>query len=160
MFQTDGKMEHGLVVIDGTDAHRDLLREAAANATGSNAKLLLLALVDEAEYEDEVDTLESIGKIENVSYSEGTILEAAEQDAKDLAERVLGDDFDVDWNVLAGVVEDDERARAVVQAGAENDCDHAYIIGQHRSPTGKAIFGDFAQRVILNFDGYVTVATE
>lgn len=153
-------MEHGLVVVDETDAHRDLLREAASNAAGTDAKLLLLTLVDEAEYEHEVDTLESIGDVENVSYSEGTILEAAEQNLDDLAESVIGDDFDVQWDTLAGVVEDGERSRAVVRTGAENDCDHAYIIGQHRSPTGKAVFGDFAQRVILNFDGYVTVATE
>lgn len=153
-------MEHGLVVVDETDAHRDLLREAAENAAGTDAKLLLLTLVDEEDYEHEVDTLESIGKVENVSYGEGTILEAAEQDVNDLAEGVIGDDFDVQWNALAGVVEEGERARAVVRTGAENDCDHAYIIGQNRSPTGKAIFGDYAQRVILNFDGYVTVATE
>jgi len=153
-------MEHGLVVVEDTDEHRDLLQEAAANAAGTNGELLLLALVDEAEYEDEVDTLDSIGNIENVSYSEGTILEAAEQDVTDLATEVISDDFNVEWEVLVSVVDEDERARAVVRAGAENDCDHAYILGRHRSPTGKAIFGDFAQRVILNFDGYVTVSTE
>ncbi|QLC34785.1 universal stress protein (plasmid) [Halarchaeum sp. CBA1220] len=153
-------MEHALVVVDGTDAHRDLLREAAENASGTDANLLLLMLLDESEYEHDLDTLESIGDVENVSYGEGTILEGAEQDARDIAHEVVDGDFDLEWDVLVDVVEEDERARAVVQAGADNDCDHAFIVGQNRSPTGKAIFGDFAQRVILNFDGYVTVATE
>ncbi|WP_435102911.1 universal stress protein [Halarchaeum sp. P4] len=153
-------MDYGLVVVDDTDAHRDLLREAAENASGTDSKLLLLMLLDEAEYEHDIETLESIGNVENVSYGEGTILEGAEQDVNEIAREVIGDDFDIEWDVLVDVVEEDERARAVVQAGADNDCDHAFILGQHRSPTGKAIFGDFAQRVILNFDGYVTVATE
>lgn len=151
-------MKHGLVAVGETDAHRDLLREAAENASGTDATLLLVMLLDEEEYENDLETLESIGDVENVSYGEGTILEGAEQDVREMADDVLDDD--VDYDVLVDVVDGDDRSRAVVEAGVKNDCDHAYILGQHRSPTGKALFGDFAQRVILNFDGYVTVATE
>lgn len=153
-------MDYGLVVIEDTDADRDLLREAAENASGTGAKLLLLMLLDESEYEHDLETLESIGDVENVSYGEESILEGAKQEANEIASETIDEDFDIEWDVLVDVIEEDQRARAVVQASADNGCDHAFILGRQRSPTGKAIFGDFAQRVILNFDGYVTVATE
>lgn len=40
---------------------------------------------------------------------------------------------------------------------AENQADHLFLIGDKRSPTGKAIFGDDAQQIVLNFDGPTTL---
>jgi hypothetical protein len=35
-----------------------------------------------------------------------------------------------------------------------------FLAGRKRSPTGKALFGDQTQAVILDFDGAVTVITK
>jgi nucleotide-binding universal stress UspA family protein len=45
----------------------------------------------------------------------------------------------------------------VLQVARRKDCDHVFLSGGKRSPAGKALFGDFAQSVLLGFDGYVTV---
>ncbi|MUW13390.1 universal stress protein [Halorubrum sp. CBA1125] len=152
-------MERGLVVTGDSDAHRELLREAAENAVGTGADLVLLDLLDEAEYEHDIETLEEFASEEGVSYSKDTVIEGEAEETRELAAEVLGD-LDVEYDVRVDVIEEGERAETVVEAGTEENCDHAYIHGRHRSPTGKALFGDFAQNVILNYDGFVTVTTE
>jgi nucleotide-binding universal stress UspA family protein len=152
-------MDRGLVVAGDSEAHRELLREAAENAAGTGAQLVLLNLLDESEYEHDIETLEEFASEEGVSYSKDTVIEGEADDVRELAAEVV-DDLDVEYEVRVDVIEEGERADAVVEVGAEEDCDHAYIHGRHRSPTGKAIFGDFAQHVILNYDGFVTVTTE
>ena len=153
-------MNRGLVVMEDSTAHRNLLREAAETAGGGGGDLVLLTLLDASKYERDVETLESIGDVENVSYGEGTISEGAEQETDRVARETLGDEFDVNWGVIVDVVSDDERARTIVEAAVDNDCDHVFLLGRRRSPTGKALFGDVAQRVILNFQGYVTLSTQ
>ncbi|MFC4551160.1 MULTISPECIES: universal stress protein [Halorussus] len=152
-------MNQGIVVVEDTPTHRSLLREAGEYAAAADAKLLLLAFLDPESYEEDLETLETVGRIENANYDSDTIIQGAASDAEDVAEAVL-DGLDVELDVAVAVAEEDERARRVITAGDEYDCDHAFIVGRSRSPTGKAIFGDFAQRVILNFDGYVTTATK
>lgn len=58
---------------------------------------------------------------------------------------------------VAAVVDESEQAEALIRLGEKHDCDHAFITGQNRSPSGKALFGDDPQQVLLNFEGYVTV---
>lgn len=52
------------------------------------------------------------------------------------------------------------RRTATLNAAEAHNCDHIFIAGRRRSPTGKAIFGDWVQRVLLNFDGLVTVSLD
>ncbi|MFC6907201.1 universal stress protein [Halalkalicoccus tibetensis] len=42
----------------------------------------------------------------------------------------------------------------------KRNCDHIFVTGEKRSPTGKAVFGDTAQSIILNFEGPVTVQVD
>lgn len=151
-------MNHGLVAVEDSEAHKSLLREAGEYAAATDADLLLLAFLDEESYESDLETLEAVGQIENASYDSDAIIESAVSDTKDIAESTL-DGLDVEFDIAVTVAEEGERAKRVINAGDEQNCDHAFIVGDSRSPTGKAIFGDFAQRVILNFDGYVTTAT-
>ena len=86
----------------------------------------------------------------------GQALEGARQFAADLGHEVL-DGVDVGYQATGRV--GDERDE-ILNAANEFDCDHVFLAGRKRSPTGKALFGDRTQSVILDFDGAVTVVTE
>jgi nucleotide-binding universal stress UspA family protein len=151
-------MERGLVVADQMDEHRDLLREAGDHADGTDADLILLSVLTEAEYEADADVLASIGSVENVSYDNRAVLNAAANGLQDVAREVLPGGIAVE--TVAKATNEDGIAATVVETATEHDCDHIFILGRRRSPTGKALFGDVAQRVVLDFDGYVTLKTD
>ncbi|WP_435361787.1 universal stress protein [Haloarchaeobius sp. DFWS5] len=148
-------MERGLVLVDTTDEHRALVREAVEHAVGANASLVLLTTMSEAEFEEDAETLESIGEIEHTTYTSGSVLDGAVNDVREFVADDIPDGVEV--TIVARAT--DEIADSVVDLAAERDCDHVFVLGRRRSPTGKALFGDVAQQVALNFDGYVTLAT-
>lgn len=53
-----------------------------------------------------------------------------------------------------------DAADTVLAEARHRGCDHVFVTGRKRSPAGKAIFGDVAQRIVLEFDGAVTVLAE
>jgi nucleotide-binding universal stress UspA family protein len=152
-------MDRGLVVLRDTGHTEQLLREAGEHAAGVGAELLLLSFISEDDYEENLETLNSIGDIENVNYDETAALEAVEEDVEDAAKAAFGD-RSVDYVSNVVVTEGDEYADATLEVAAEHDCDHVYVVGRERTPTGKAIFGDQVQKLILNFDGFVTVTMQ
>jgi nucleotide-binding universal stress UspA family protein len=151
-------MERALVVVDDTDRHRELLHEAGELAAGVDAELVLLSTVTEDEFDDTLDAVESIARVENIGYSDSTGLEIVERFAREIGEDVL-EDVDVEFDAVGAVVEEGEHANRIIRVAENRDCDHIFLTGRRRSPTGKAIFGDTAQSVILNFDDPVTVVT-
>ena len=148
-------MTDTLVVLEDREDCADLLREAGMHATGANTKLVLYSPLTESEYESAVETLDHVGRVENQQYSDDDAVGVALKFAKDLARDAL-DDFDVEWSVVADVTEEVEADR-LIEVAEEHDCDHVFTLGRRRSPTGKAVFGDTTQRLVLNFPGYVTV---
>lgn len=150
-------MNRGLVVVDRTDAHRDLLREAAEHAIGAEADLVLLTLMSEEKYETDMETLASIGSVENVSYDSRAVLDAAANGVSEMARELLPEE--VEFESIATAIDDDERATTVIDTATDEACDHVYVLGRRRSPTGKALFGDVAQQIVLNFNGHVTLST-
>ncbi len=151
-------MERALVVVDDTEAHRRLLSEAGELATGAGAELVVLSLITESEFEEGVETMEAIAEIEHTRYEESAVVEAAENAGRTIASEVF-EGSDVEFDAVGAVVEEGAYADRVIGIAEEYDCDHVFITGKRRSPTGKAIFGDTAQAVILNFDGPVTIIT-
>lgn len=144
-------MERGLVVVEDTDAHETLLREAGELAAGTGADLVLLVLTSPDGIDD---SQEAFADTEGIS-----VVEEAVREDTEFAEAVAGEvlaDLDVEYETIASVVEDRERADEVIGVASRHDCDHLFVVGQKRSPAGKAIFGDVAQSIILNFDGPVT----
>lgn len=152
-------MDRGLILLDDTEAHRKLLREAKEHAIGADADLVLLVTLTEDEYEETQEMLDAIGSVENTTYTDDQVLTAATNVAEDLARDVLFEG-DVSYEVAPRVADEDERAEAVIDTAAETESDHVFVLGRKRSPTGKALFGDLAQYVVLNFDGYVTLHAE
>jgi len=148
-------MQRVLVVVEDTDAHRTLLREAGELAAGTGAELVLLLLEDT----DEVhESRERFAETEGVTYSDEEVLEAGKEFVRDFAEDVLAD-LDVEYEAATAMVERGAHATEIIDTATEHDCDHVFIVGRKRSPTGKALFGDMAQAVILNFAGPVTIRT-
>ncbi|GGC64871.1 universal stress protein [Haloferax sulfurifontis] len=153
-------MDRGLVLIENTDSHADLLREAREHALGADADLVLLVTLTEDEFEETQEVLDTIGDVEHTSYTEQDAFRGAVNDAEEVAREVFGTDDEVSYDIVPRIASEKERAETVIEVAEAEGADHVFILGRNRSPTGKALFGDLAQFVILNFDGYVTLHTE
>ncbi|WP_224271010.1 universal stress protein [Haloprofundus salinisoli] len=151
-------MDRALVVVDSTDTSENLLSEAGTLAAGVDAELVVLSLLTDEELERDLEQLAAIDSVEKTGYGTATVLEAAKNGVKTTVEECLSD-IGVRCEVIASL-DKDRRAATIVSVADEYDCDHVFIAGKKRSPTGKAVFGDATQGVILNFDGHVTVALE
>jgi len=148
-------MERALAVVDADESTETLVREAGELAAAVGAELFVLHVTDEEEYEEKRQTMESIPD-SRARYSSKQALDGAEEFAADVGREAL-DGVDVSWEALGRV--GDEQTE-ILDSAAEHECDHLFVAGEKRSPTGKAIFGDLTQSIILNFDGPVTVVTE
>ena len=148
-------MERALAVVEATEAAKDLVWEAGELARGVDAELVLVHVTDEEEYAERREAMEQIPD-DAGTYSVGKASEGARKFAEDIGKEVLADS-DVGFEAIGRV--GDKRDR-VLETAERYDCDHVFLTGRKRSPTGKAIFGDTAQRIILDFDGAVTVVTE
>ncbi|WP_435333489.1 universal stress protein [Haloarchaeobius sp. TZWWS8] len=144
-------MERALAIIrDDSAQTQSLVREAGRLAAGVGAELYLLHVFPEEKYEDIMSSrLESDGR----SFP----LDEAEMEAEHFATQVghsALEEVDVEYDVL-GTVGREEMA--ILDVAEERECDHLFVTGRRRSPSGKALFGDLTQRLLLNFDGRVTV---
>lgn len=148
-------MKRALAVVEASESAKELVREAGELAAGVGAELVLLHVTTNEEYEDTRTSLEGIPNLET-SYTAGQALEGARQFAQDIGREVL-DGIDVEYEAVGRI--GDERDQ-ILDAATELDCDHVFLAGRKRSPTGKALFGDRTQSVILDFDGAVTVVTK
>jgi nucleotide-binding universal stress UspA family protein len=147
-------MEKALAVVrQDSPATPELLREAGTFAAGVDAELLVLHVMPEEEYEERMSS-----RMETGSGGGAFSIDEAEREAtfiaKEAARDALGD-VDVEYE-LKGVV--GRIGQDVIEIADEEDCDHLFVSGRRRSPSGKAFFGDVTQRLLLNFDGMVTVS--
>jgi nucleotide-binding universal stress UspA family protein len=148
-------MERALAVVDAEESTKGLVREAGELAAAVGAELVVLHVTSTDEYEEKRKTMEQVPN-NSVGYSAETAREGAEEFAADIGREVL-EGVDVSWEAT-GAVGDEQRE--ILNTADERDCDHLFVAGEKRSPTGKALFGDLTQSIILNFDGPVTVVTE
>jgi len=149
-------MDKALVVYDEDDT--ELLAEAGELAAGVDAKLFVLSLLTADEFADARETLDVVAEEEHTSYDDEVVLDVAKREAREAAKETFGDlDIDLDWQAVGARIGDDETAASrIIDVAEDRDVDHVFLTGQQRSPTGKAVFGDRTQAVILNFDGPVT----
>lgn len=148
-------MERALAVVEPTDAATELVRQAGELAVGVDADLVLIHVTTEQEYSARREAMGSIGSgAENYTVSKAQ--KGATRFAHDIGQEVLSE-LDVEYEV-AGLI--GEKAETILETAQQHDCDHIFLAGRQRSPAGKALFGDATQRVVLDFDGPVTVVTE
>lgn len=150
-------MERALVVIESTDTAADLVREAGELAAGVGASLVVFSPMTEDEYGDDAAVLSTIEDVEGTSIDKNPD-RIATRTAEQYADEHLSG-IDVEYEAV-GTVVNDGRADAILEAAETENCDYVFLVGKRRSPTGKALFGDVAQAVILNFDGRVVVTAE
>lgn len=152
-------MDRPLVVTDPSDRAPELIQEAGALAEAAGVPLMVLTVVSQEEFEGDAEVMRSIADAEGTEYQR----RPAEY-AEDVAESAVSDllsDFDIDTETIGRKVStDDERSDVILEVARENACDYILLVGRRRRPSGKVIFGDTAQDVILNFDDYVVTLTE
>jgi nucleotide-binding universal stress UspA family protein len=146
-------MERALVVVQAKEATKELVAEAGKLAKGVNAELELLHVTTEEEFRDKQSSLRDIAGL-NSEYNVENAREGAEQFALEVGTAALDGDVDFTASGRIGNPQD-----VILEKAKKEDIDHIFIHGRQRSPTGKAVFGDLAQAIILNFDGPVTVTT-
>ncbi|WP_416840226.1 universal stress protein [Haloferax sp. DFSO52] len=151
-------MKRALIAIEDIDRDRALLERARAFAFSERIDLVVVALATPGEYEEVEETLDAIGRVEHTHYDEHDVLEGISGDVDDMANDVLGSS--VDYELETVVAERSNQATTLLEIADRSGCDHVFVPGTSRSPTGKAVFGDRTQDVILGFDGFVTVSME
>lgn len=146
-------MNRALAVVGETEENEHLVREAGELTAGVGAELLVLSVTPEAEYETTRESRERAGS--KHPYSIDQAAEDARQQAESIARLALSE-LNVDYEAIGSVGRVPER---ILKTADKRECDHIFIVGRQRSPTGKALFGDIAQSIILNFAGPVTIMT-
>ncbi|WP_336338762.1 universal stress protein [Haloarcula brevis] len=141
-----------IVVLDSANPNEQLLNAAKTYATGTETEVLLCRVIDRDQYEDEVLTKaearkrgESIEKIES----------KAEAGAAVIGKEYFGDDVQYTPIGVIGTIPED-----ILDIAEKWDSNHIFATGKKRSPTGKMLFGDQAQKLVLDFDGPVTIVTQ
>ncbi|MFC7214470.1 universal stress protein [Saliphagus sp. GCM10025334] len=148
-------MHRALLVVDPIDPTKQFVKEAGEIVDAVGAEFLLLHVTSESEYNETQKALNDLNTSEGGSYG----VSQAEAGAKQLAEEVGRDVFGADGPSFESVGRVGDTSSQVLKVAEDRECDHIFIAGRKRSPSGKAIFGDAAQRVILNSSVPVTVTT-
>lgn len=131
-----------LAIGENDDPIVDQLTEATAALADHGARVVVLHIFGEAEYEGLMDNLDYDVSGPEVTAEVAQRHETCEAICAGLRE--AGIDPEVRGDV------DDDRPRAVLAGARDVDADHLVIGGRSRSPTGKAIFGDHAQQILLD----------
>ncbi|WP_135663746.1 universal stress protein [Halorhabdus rudnickae] len=151
-------MNRGLfVVTDADETEAQLLDEAATVSSCSEAPLVVLRLILPEDLES-VEDVELTSDIDRQSH-EDPVDRQFEEETEAFVRETL-DDAGVDSEIAVRAEPEGDRAGAILDVAEEYDCDHVFLVGQRRSPTGKALFGDLTQEIILNFDGTITLSME
>lgn len=151
-------MERGLfVVLEANETERGLFREAAAYSEGHDAPLDVLRLLSPEDVES-VESVEVTSDIDREGFVDPVDHRFEEETETFIEESIDGDPGRYD--VLLEIAEHGDRAQAVFDVAEDRDIDHVFLAGERRSPTGKALFGDLTQEIILNFDGTITLSMD
>ncbi|MFU1783645.1 universal stress protein [Haloarcula japonica] len=141
-----------IVVLDSANPNEQLLNAAKTYATGTDTEVLLCRVVDRDQYQDEVLTnAEARKRGDSIEEVESK----AEAEATEIGKEYFGDDVQYTPIGVIGTIPED-----ILDIAEEWDSTHIFATGKKRSPTGKMLFGDQAQKLVLDFDGPVTIITE
>lgn len=141
-------MDAVLIVHQGDDTSEELFESAKTHVTGTGKEVIIYNFINKNKVKRD---------LQRQAQPDRTIEEmkkSAEKETKTIAEDIFEEE--IPYTVIDGIGNVPED---IIQVTGEYGCEHIFINGRKRSPAGKAIFGDTAQSVILEFDGPVTVTT-
>jgi nucleotide-binding universal stress UspA family protein len=145
-------MDTVLIVLDSDTVNNQLLQTAKRHVTGTDLRVVVCRIVDQSEYQDSVrQKAKSHEKFDSIEATETQATEEAEE----IAAEFFDDSIPYESVGIVGSVPED-----VVSIAAEMESIHVFIAGAKQSPAGKVLFGNNAQKLILDFDGPVSVITE
>ena len=149
-------MKRILAVVRSPEVDLELLEEAGAMGAAAGVEVVVVVLINEDEPEESIEEFQNWDGFDDVrmSYPADTAIRFAEH----LGKEVLAP-LGTDYLTVGERVESTQPSEKVIDIARNHDCDHIYIGNGGRSPARKALFGNTAQSVILNFEGFVTVQT-
>jgi nucleotide-binding universal stress UspA family protein len=140
-----------LIVLRNDEPDEELLAAANQHVVGTESSIVVCRFVDEAQYQSDVQqNARSGGEMDDIESVEN----AAAETATSITESAF--DESVSKTAIGTVGPIPESVFDIIE---EYDCNHIFLSGKKRSPVGKAVFGDVAQQILLEFDGPVTITT-
>ncbi|WP_049921247.1 universal stress protein [Halopiger djelfimassiliensis] len=150
-----------LLAVDPDDTARaeELAAHTIDVARPTDATVVLAHVIGTGKYEDEVqsyhEAIDRIGfDVQNRSLPPESLAKETEP-VGEIAERIEDAGIDVEVKAAVG-----DRATEIVQLADVTDVDLVVVGGRKRSPTGKAVFGSSAQKILLNAPCPVTYVRE
>jgi len=134
-----------LAAVDESTESSPVLSVANDLATAFDEELVVLHVVPTEEFEEHRESVSDTVDISGPSFDQEK--DSASRFAKQVAESTLSDSDSATLST-AGRVGD--PADEIVSAAETMDVRYLVIGGKRRSPTGKALFGDTTQTVLLN----------
>lgn len=150
-------MERILVVVGPTETDVELLEEAGIVAAGTGVEVVVFALALAGSEHASVDAMRQWEGFDDTGADDSA--DTTQRFADFLGSQVL-EPLGIEYLAVGGRVESTRPSDKVIDVAETHECDHIYVTNRGRSPTGKALFGDTAQSIILNFDEFVTVRTD
>lgn len=152
-------MNRALVIVTDSDASRSMVRTAGTVAAAHDVPLLLYGEATEEDISDATLVSTQDGYHDVPPDANESAVESVHRFLERIQRTEL-DSVDVECETVCSVVPSRQHVSSVLRTAEEYGCDHLFVVGEKRSPTGKALFGDFVQSLLLNFDGRVTVELE
>lgn len=149
-------MERILVVVELNDINLEILETASTVAAAIDFEVIVLVLASEIDDDTLTEELQQWDGFNGVSTDDPAA--TASRLADYLGKEVVSP-LGADYHPIGEKVEYTQPSEKIIAIAKNHDCNHIYITNRNRSPSGKALFGNTAQSVILNFDGFVTVRT-
>lgn len=137
-----------LIVQTDDTIDRRLLEAAATYLRGTDKEAVLCLAFDKSRIQNDLQRRARPDR----TFEE--MRRTARENAESNANAVFGEQIPYTIRETVGSLPDD-----VMELADELGCEHLFVSGKQRSPAGKALFGDVAQSLILDFDGPVTVLT-
>lgn len=136
-----------LAAIDESERSRIVIKIALDLAEAYDDTLVALHVIPEEEFDTHIKSMQSLPEFQDYSFTQ------AEDSAAEFARkftRETVDDIDLQQMETRGRV-GDIRTEILSEA---NSLDPRFLVigGRRRSPAGKAIFGNTAQKILLNAD--------